>query len=672
MSKDSLLLQPIQVGNLTLKNRIMFPPLTTGYEERDGSIGARSLAFYERLAKGGTAFVVIGDVAPVMTASPTPKLCDDRQIPTFKALADALHKYDCKVALQIFHPEYDVPEVGRLIRLAQMAAKEGMEAKAKGDMATFGAKMAQSQEFGKQAHGKIAHDMKHFIQEVTPEQLAGIKNAIAQASRRAQEAGIDAIEVHGDRLLGSLCSKTMNFRTDEYGGSFENRVRYSLEVVAAIKEAAPNLMIEYKLPIITTNPDGSDRGKGGLHPDDAVEFAKLLEKAGVHMIQVAQANHTGNMADTIPPMGTREDNWVLPITRRVKEVVSIPVATVGKVLTVENGEQILKDGDADIIAYGRSLVCDADIANKVAKDEPIRQCLNCNKGCVDAIQNRRYITCVLNAENGEEATVFIKSAEEKKHVVIVGAGIAGLEAARVAAVRGHQVDLYEKEDKIGGQIILAAVPPRKDEILRSIEYYESIFPALGVNLHLNTEVTTEIMNAAAAVIVAVGAHDLALPIPGADSANVVSSWDVLAGKADVSGHCVVIGGGLVGTETAEYLLEKGCTVSIVEMMDKIANGESSTILPTIMADFRAHNVGQYVNTKVSAIENDGKTVRALQGEQEITIDCDMVVMAVGSRKNVLDVSGVTVPVVYAGDCSGERTAGIMEAIRGGYHAANNI
>ena len=607
-----------------------------------------------------------------MTASPTPKLFDDRQIPAFQALADAMHKYDCKVALQIFHPEYDVPEVGRLIRAAQMAAKEGMEAKAKGDMATFGAKMAQSQEFGKQAHGKIAHDMKHFIQEVTPEQLAGIKNAIAQASRRAQEAGIDAIEVHGDRLLGSLCSKTMNFRTDEYGGSFENRVRYALEVVAAIKEAAPNLMIEYKLPIITTNPDGSDRGKGGLHPDDAVEFAKLLEKAGVHMIQVAQANHTGNMADTIPPMGTREDNWVLPITRRVKEVVSIPVATVGKVLTVENGEQILKDGDADIIAYGRSLVCDADIANKVAKDEPIRQCLNCNKGCVDAIQNRRYITCVLNAENGEEATVFIKSAEEKKHVVIVGAGIAGLEAARVAAVRGHQVDLYEKEDKIGGQIILAAVPPRKDEILRSIEYYESIFPALGVNLHLNTEVTTEIMNAADAVIVAVGAHDLALPIPGADSANVVSSWDVLAGKADVSGHCVVIGGGLVGTETAEYLLEKGCTVSIVEMMDKIANGESSTILPTIMADFRAHNVGQYVNTKVSAIENDGKTVRALQGEQEITIDCDMVVMAVGSKKNVLDVSGVTVPVVYAGDCSGERTAGIMEAIRGGYHAANNI
>ncbi len=670
MSKNSALLQPIQVGNLTLKNRIMFPPLTTGYEERDGSIGERSLAFYERLAKGGTGFVVIGDVAPVMTASPTPKLCDDRQIPTFKRLADTMHKYDCKVALQIFHPEYDVPAVGRLIRMAQMAAKEGMEAKAKGDMATFGAKMKESQEFGKQAHGKIAHDMKFFIQEVTPEQLAQIKGYIADASRRAQEAGIDAIEVHGDRLLGSLCSRLMNFRTDEYGGSFENRVRYALEVVAAIKEAAPNLMIEYKLPIITKNPDGSDRGKGGLHPEDAVEFAKLLEKAGVHMIQVAQANHTGNMADTIPPMGTREENWILPVTKAVKAAVSIPVATVGKVLTVENGERILESGDADIIAYGRSLLCDPDIAIKAETGEPIRLCLNCNKGCVDAIQNRRYISCVLNAENGEEATMSIKPGEGQKKVVIVGAGVAGLEAARVAALRGYEVDVYEKEDKVGGQIHLAAVPPRKDEILRSVAYYECILPALGVNIHLNTEATVEIMNAADAVIVAVGAHDMILPIPGADGANVVSSWDVLAGKAEVSGHCAVIGGGLVGTETAEYLVEKGCTVSIVEMMDKIANGESSTILPTILADFKAHNVQQFVNTKVSAIEEG--CVRATQGETEITIPCDMVVMAVGSRKNIFDVEGVTVPVYYAGDCSGDRTASIAEAIRGGYRAANEI
>ena len=674
MGKESLLLQPLKVGNLTLKNRIMFPPLTTGYEERDGSIGDRSFHFYERLAKGGASYVVIGDVAPVNTASPTPKLADDRQIPTYKRLADAMHAYDCKVALQIFHPEYDVPGVGKMIMEARMAAMEAEKAKAAGDMDTFGAKMAESGKITKDAYAKLHHDMQHFVSEATFEQLTDIKKSIAESARRAMEAGIDAIEVHGDRLLGSLCSTVLNHRTDEYGGSFENRIRYALEVVAAIKEAAPTLMVEYKLPFITINADGSDRGKGGLYEADGIEFAKALEKAGVDMIQVAQANHTGNMGDTIPSMGAVPYNWTLPIAKKVKEVVSIPVATVGRVVTVANGEEILKNGDADMISYGRSLLCDPDIALKVEKDEPIRECLNCNKGCVDAIQSRRYISCVLNAENGDEATISIKPADEKKHVVIAGAGIAGLEAARVAAIRGHKVDLYEKADKIGGQIHLAAVPPRKDEILRSIEYYEKILPGLDVTLHLNTECTKEIMNAADAAIGAIGAHDMMLPIPGADSKNVVSSWDVLAGNVEVSGHCAIIGGGLVGTETAEYVVSKGCQASVIEMLDKIANGESSTILPLIMADFAKHDVKQYVNTKVNSIVNDGKTILATDTKenQEVSIDCDTIIMAVGSVKNAFDTEGVTVPVHFVGDCSGERTASIAEAIRSGYKAANEI
>ena len=674
MSKESLLLQPLKVGNLTLKNRIMFPPLTTGYEERDGSIGERSFHFYERLAKGGASYVVIGDVAPVNTASPTPKLFDDRQIPAFRKLADAMHVYDCKLALQLFHPEYDVPGVGKMIQGSMMAMKAAEAAKAQGDMETFGVKMKEAGQLRDDAYAKLHHDMQHFVSEATVEQLEEIKKSIATSARRAAEAGVDAIEVHGDRLLGSLCSTVLNHRTDEYGGVFENRIRYALEVVAAIKEAAPSLMVEYKLPFITINADGSDRGKGGLYEAEGIEFAKRLEAAGVDMIQVAQANHTGNMGDTIPSMGTVPYNWTLPIAKKVKEVVSIPVATVGRVVNVKNGEEILANGEADMISYGRSLLCDPDIAIKIEKDEPIRECLNCNKGCVDAIQNRRYISCVLNAENGDEATIFIKPAEEKKHVVIVGAGIAGLEAARVAAVRGHQVDVYEKADHAGGQIHLAAVPPRKREILRSVEYFEKILPELGVTIHLNTECTKEIMNDADAVIVAVGAHDFILPVPGADSENVVSSWDVLSGKAEVKGHCAIIGGGLVGTETAEYVLEKGCQVSVIEMLDQIANGESSTILPIIMKDFAQHDVKQYVNTKVNRIVNEGKTILATdtKEEKEISIDCDTIIMAVGSKKNELDMEGVTVPVYYAGDCSGDRTASIAEAVRAGYAAANEI
>ena len=674
MSKESLLLQPLKVGNLTLKNRIMFPPLTTGYEERDGSIGERSFHFYERLAKGGASYVVIGDVAPVNTASPTPKLFDDRQIPAFRKLADAMHVYDCKLALQLFHPEYDVPGVGKMIQGSMMAMKEAEAAKAQGDMEAFGVKMKEAGQLRDDAYAKLHHDMQHFVSEATVEQLEEIKKSIAASARRAAEAGVDAIEVHGDRLLGSLCSTVLNHRTDEYGGVFENRIRYALEVVAAIKEAAPSLMVEYKLPFITINADGSDRGKGGLYEAEGIEFAKRLEAAGVDMIQVAQANHTGNMGDTIPSMGTVPYNWTLPIAKKVKEVLSIPVATVGRVVNVKNGEEILANGEADMISYGRSLLCDPDIAIKIEKDEPIRECLNCNKGCVDAIQNRRYISCVLNAENGDEATIFIKPAEEKKHVVIVGAGIAGLEAARVAAVRGHQVDVYEKADHAGGQIHLAAVPPRKREILRSVEYFEKILPELGVTIHLNTECTKEIMNDADAVIVAVGAHDFILPVPGADNENVVSSWDVLSGKAEVKGHCAIIGGGLVGTETAEYVLEKGCQVSVIEMLDQIANGESSTILPIIMKDFAQHDVKQYVNTKVNRIVNEGKTILATdtKEEKEISIDCDTIIMAVGSKKNELDMEGVTVPVYYAGDCSGDRTASIAEAVRAGYAAANEI
>lgn len=232
--------------------------------------------------------------------------------------------------------------------------------------------------------------------------------------------------------------------------------------------------------------------------------------------------------------------------------------------------------------------------------------------------------------------------------------------------------MYDKSDRIGGQIWLAAAPPRKSEILRSIQYYEKILPMLGVKLKLGQVCDKEEMNRADAVIVAVGAQNVALPVAGADGANVVSAWDVLAGKAELSGKCAIIGGGLVGTETAEYLLEKGCQVAIVEMLDKIAQGESTTILPVIMKDFAAHGVEQYVKTKVTSICDGAVEAENTENGGHVSIPCDWVVMAVGSKKNPFDAEGITAPIHYVGDCSGERTADIAAAIRSGYHAANEI
>ena len=217
------LLEPIKVGKIELKNRVMFPPMTTGYEGRDGTIVEQSFNFYKRLAEGGVSYIVLGDVAPVNTISPTPKLFHDGQIEAFRKLADAVHEFDCKLGIQIFHPEYDVEALAELFR--------------KGDM-----------EGGR---AKMRHDMVHFIQEVTEEQLNSILDKIGECVKRAQSAGVDIIEVHGDRLIGSFCSTLINRRTDSYGGSFENRIRFALRVVDKIREVAPDICIDYKLPVVT-------------------------------------------------------------------------------------------------------------------------------------------------------------------------------------------------------------------------------------------------------------------------------------------------------------------------------------------------------------------------------------------------------------------------------------
>ena len=637
---QNVILQPIEVGGQTFKNRIMFPPLTTGYE-KNGMISEQDMGFYTRLAKGGVGYIVLGDVAPINSFSPTPKLFDDSQIPAFKALADSVHAYGTKLGVQLFHPEYDVDAINSLFMQKKFD------------------EMRQ----------RLHHDMMFFTDEVSEEMLMAIIDKMCACAVRAQKAGVDVIQIHGDRLNGCLCSTRMNHRTDKFGGSLENRVRFARMLTRAIRKAVPDMVIDYKLSIVTPQ-----RGKGGIDEADAVQFAQWLVEDGVDMLHVAQANHTGNMADTIPPMGVQPYGFFVKIAGDIKKAVHVPVSAVGRIVDAEMAERVIESGMADIVAMGRPLLADPDWGTKIAAGKAcdIRRCISCNKGCTDAIQNRQFLSCVLNAENGYENTRSIQPAAQKKKIAVLGGGPAGLEAARVAALRGHDVTLFEKTTTLGGQLNIACVPPRKEEMRRAAQDLIHAVCNAGVHLCMGQTRTAEQLKDAGfeAVINAVGAHSAAPRIPGIDSVNVADAWKVLAGEQQVYGTVAVIGGGMVGCETAEYLAARGCKVSVIEMMDKIAAGESSTILPTLLENYKTYGVEQYPSHKVKEFHMDAVVCENKDGA-EVTIPCDYIVLAMGARSNEFDAAALeaaSIPVYSIGDAAG-KAADISNAIRTGYDTA---
>lgn len=637
---QNVILQPIEVGGQTFKNRIMFPPLTTGYE-KNGMISEQDMGFYTRLAKGGVGYIVLGDVAPINSFSPTPKLFDDSQILAFKALADSVHAYGTKLGVQLFHPEYDVDVINSLFMQKKFD------------------EMRQ----------RLHHDMMFFTDEVSEEMLMAIIDKMCACAVRAQKAGVDVIQIHGDRLNGCLCSTRMNHRTDKFGGSLENRVRFARMLTRAIRKAVPDMVIDYKLSIVTPQ-----RGKGGIDEADAVQFAQWLVEDGVDMLHVAQANHTGNMADTIPPMGVQPYGFFVKIAGDIKKAVNVPVSAVGRIVDAEMAERVIESGMADMVAVGRPLLADPDWGTKIAAGKAcdIRRCISCNKGCTDAIQNRQFLSCVLNAENGYENTRSIQPAAQKKKIAVLGGGPAGLEAARVAALRGHDVTLFEKTTTLGGQLNIACVPPRKEEMRRAAQDLIHAVCNAGVHLCMGQTRTAEQLKDAGfeAVINAVGAHSAAPRIPGIDSVNVADAWKVLAGEQQVYGTVAVIGGGMVGCETAEYLAARGCKVSVIEMMDKIAAGESTTILPTLLENYKTYGVEQYPSHKVKEFRMDAVVCENKDGA-EVTIPCDYIVLAMGARSNEFDAAALeaaSIPVYSIGDAAG-KAADISNAIRTGYDTA---
>ena len=618
---ENVILQPIEVGGQTFKNRIMFPPLTTGYE-KNGMISEQDMGFYTRLAKGGVGYIVMGDVAPINSFSPTPKLFDDSQIPAFKALADSVHAYGTKLGVQIFHPEYDVDAINSLFMQKKFD------------------EMRQ----------RLHHDMMFFTDEASEEMLMSIIDKMCACAVRAQKAGVDVIQIHGDRLNGCLCSTRMNHRTDKFGGSLENRVRFARMLTRAIRKAVPDMVIDYKLSIVTPQ-----RGKGGIDEADAVQFAQWLVEDGVDMFHVAQANHTGNMADTIPPMGVQPYGFFVKIAGDIKKAVNVPVSAVGRIVDADMAARVIESGMADIVAMGRPLLADPDWGTKIAAGKAcdIRRCISCNKGCTDAIQNRQFLSCVLNAENGYENTRSIQPAAQKKKIAVLGGGPAGLEAARVAALRGHDVTLFEKTTSLGGQLNIACVPPRKEEMRRATQDLIHAVCNAGVHLCMGQTRTAEQLKDAGfeAVINAVGAHSAAPRIPGIDSVNVADAWKVLAGEQQVYGTVAVIGGGLTGCEIAYELALQGKQPVIVEMKnDLIAQTGVCLANSSYLREWFAwKKVPVYLETTLQEVKDDSIVCKDASGK-EITIPCDSVISSAGYIPNPLAPKGSNVSLV--GDCDG--------------------
>ena len=634
------LFEPISIGSVALRNRIVFPPMTTGFEDK-GVISKQSIDFYTTIAKGGAGLIILGDASVSPSMIPIPAIYDDSFIPGLRELAQAVQAHGAKMAPQLFHQEFDLAEIMKLPRDQGMA--------------------------------KIKEGMENFANTLTEAQIEEIIEKFVIAARRSQTAGFDMIQVHGDRLIGQFSSPLLNKRTDRYGGSVENRARFAIEVVKSIKKAIGNsLPIDYKLAIIRPN-----EGKAGPTLEEAQIFAPLLVEAGVDSFHVSIANHSG-LHNSIPPMGSKPFGCFVDLAAGIKKVVTVPVTAVGRIVDPAFAEKLIKDKQADLVALGRGLIADPEWPIKVREGrfDDIRTCIMCNQGCTDRLLNRQSISCSVNTSVGKETSAQICRAETKKKIMVVGGGPAGMEACRVAALRGHAVTLIEKAESLGGQLNIASVPPHKDEMNQFTHYLTEQIGKLGVETRLRTEGTASIIEAIKpdAIIVATGAIPLVIDVPGIKDKKVTSAWDVLAGKSSVGKRAVVIGGGAVGSETAEFLAQNGREVTIVEMLDKICLDMSPTITPVFMERIAQYRIKVLTKHTLKEVTANGIVVIDENGNN-IAIEADSVVLATGARANDTlekELQERGIPVCSIGDCAQGGPRKLIDAVHEGYFAALKI
>lgn len=594
---------PINIGTVTVPNRFVVPPMGNNFANTDGSMSERSAAYYEARAKGGFGLITIESTVVYKQAKGGPRkpcLFSDEVVPSFKRVADACHAYGAKVSIQLQHagPEGNSKLTGYPLKAASA----------------------------------IAPSAGREIPEAMPtEEVYRLIECYGDAARRAQLAGIDMVEVHCAHgyLVSTFISARTNKRTDEFGGCFENRMRLPRLIIENIrKKTGGNMPILCRI-------NARDEGDGGVDVHDAAAIAAYLEQVcGVDAIHVTRSIHIHDEFMWAPNI--THGGFNAELGAEIKRAVSVPVILVGRFTEPQYAELLVKQGRADLIAFGRQSIADPELPNKARNGqlEKLTPCIACLLGCVPNMLQGRPITCAMNPCVGREAE--LKPAEVRKNVVVIGGGPGGMYAARLCALRGHSVTLLEKDAELGGHFLVASYPPGKGEISGAIRSFIVNCREAGVDIRTGTEATPELVASLKpdAIIIATGSVPLRLPIPGLDSCGCSTAEDVLTGKADTGKRVLVVGGGMVGCECVEFLTEREHIVDMVEMKPVIGEDIVPEARKYIMANLEKHKVTQRVNARVKQFYTDGVDFTdTVTGEDAAMRGYDSVVLAMGYRSN---------------------------------------